>query len=436
MKSGISDIGKGDLNFKMSENSSYISDGSDIDLDITLDNTDDTDDGQDPFRSESDEEIDPLNRIPDVLDTDRLFNDFMFGDSDDEEFVGFQNLWNTVAADFRQRHRPAYTSIPGCVTLLPPETPAKVYFGLFFDDECLEHIVEETNRYAQRERQLNPPPPSAPKWIDVKKKDIESFLGLCLLMGIIRLPHRHDYWRRSKWLLETKFNEVMPRDRFDLIWRYLHLQNNEDNLGGDRLYKVRWFIDYLRNKFETVYTPGENVTLDESMIKYKGRLAFRQYMPAKPIKWGIKVWSLCEADTGYMCRFQVYTGREGAQEHGLTFRVVDELMTPYRYTNICVYMDNFYTSPHLLEHLKARGILACGTVRSNRKGLPTELLPKQLPPMNKGDFRVAQKNDLTYSVWQDTKPVLVLSNFHGPSQQKTVKRTRDDCWLSRKYERC
>ena len=46
--------------------------------------------------------------------------------------------------------------------------------------------------------------------------------------------------------------------------------------------------------------------------------------------------------------------------------------------------------------------------------------------MDKGDFRVAQKNDLTYSVWQDTKPVLVLSNFHGPSQQKTVKRKGPD----------
>ena len=60
----------------------------------------------------------------------------------------------------------------------------------------------------------------------------------------------------------------------------------------------------------SLYVPDGHFTLDESMTKFKGRLQFRQYMPVKPIKWGVKVWTLAESTTGYMSWFQVYTGRE------------------------------------------------------------------------------------------------------------------------------
>ena len=77
------------------------------------------------------------------------------------------------------------------------------------------------------------------------------------------------------------------------------------------------------------------------MIKFKGRLAFRQYMPAKPIKWGIKVWAMCESKTGYFQCFQVYTGREGGQEKGLTHRVVMDLTQHLHGTFCKVFMDNY-----------------------------------------------------------------------------------------------
>ena len=39
---------------------------------------------------------------------------------------------------------------------------------------------------------------------------------------------------------------------------------------------------------------GKHVTIDESMIKYKGKyVAFVQYMRGKPIQHGIKVFSYC-----------------------------------------------------------------------------------------------------------------------------------------------
>lgn len=237
---------------------------------------------------------------------------------------------------------------------------------------------------------------------------MKAFIGLTFCMGILRLPARNDYWRQKKRMFRTSWNDVMPRDRFNLIWRYLHLYNNEDKLPArpDKLLKIRWYLNYLNTTFSAAYTPDGNVTVDESMIKFKGRLAFR---PAKPVKWGVKMWSLADSSTGYLHKFQIYTGKEDGQEKGLTHRVVTDLTAHLQNTNMTVYMDNFYTSTTLLQELLMRRIYACGTVRRNRKGLPAALLTLK---QDKHQYKVAQKDDLTFTAWMDTKSVLVLSNVH------------------------
>ena len=224
-------------------------------------------------------------------------------------------------------------------------------------------------------------------------------------------------------MLKTSFGSVMSRDRFSLIWRYLHLQNRQDPppQTPDRLLKVRWFIDFLNDKFAAHYTPYGDVTIDESMVRFKGRLAFRQYLPAKPIKWGIKIWTLAESFTGYMLKFQIYTGKEDNEGKGLAHRVVLDLMEGLQDTNVRLFMDNFYTGVDLLKNLSMRGINACGTVRTNRKGLPTDMLPKNMK-VPKHEYRVAQNDNLTFCHWQDTKPVLAISNFHDPEDTGLLNR--------------
>jgi hypothetical protein len=114
------------------------------------------------------------------------------------------------------------------------------------------------------------------------------------------------------------------------------------------------------------------------MVPFKGRLGFRQYLPLKPTKWRIKLWSHCESSTAYMYNFQVYTGKENGQEKGLTFRVVAESCTCLYLKFAKVYFDNFYTSIDILRHLFTHGVYACGTVRANRKGLAVNLLKSNL----------------------------------------------------------
>lgn len=40
------------------------------------------------------------------------------------------------------------------------------------------------------------------------------------------------------------------------------------------------------------------ISINEGMVNYKGRLGFKQYMPMKPLKCGIKVWVHADATNG------------------------------------------------------------------------------------------------------------------------------------------
>ncbi|KAL7406584.1 hypothetical protein ABVT39_022659 [Epinephelus coioides] len=257
---------------------------------------------------------------------------------------------------------------------------------------------------------------------------METFIGLCVTMGILQLPARRDYWRQKKWLFQTCVPKAMSRDRFAMIWRYLHLQDNlaDDVDRSDKLWKLRWFLDYLTTQFQSLYELDGFVTVDESMVKLKGRLAFRQYLPLKPTKWGVNVWVMAETSTGYVANFQVYTGREGTQEKGLAHRVVMDLSTPYYGSHLSIYMENFYSGVELFQDMKSKGLNACGTVRANRKGLPKNKMLTKQTSLGKHEFKVAQKDDLTFCVWQDTKAVMVLSNYHDPTEKGSVKRRKQE----------
>ena len=55
--------------------------------------------------------------------------------------------------------------------------------------------------------------------------------------------------------------------------------------------------------------PYLHLFVDEAMISFRGCLSFRQYLPAKRTKYGVKVWEICDARNGYCFDFDVYLGR-------------------------------------------------------------------------------------------------------------------------------
>ena len=155
-----------------------------------------------------------------------------------------------------------------------------------------------------------------------------------------------------------------------------------------------------------------------------GRSSMKQYLPLKPTKRGFKVWIIADSKNGYFLDLQVYVGSEGeGTEHGLGERVVLGLTEQYRGVHHQLYCDNFFSSPWLFQELLSLQIYACGTVRQTRRGFPQDLRSITLA---RGEGEVRQSKSLAALVWQDKRPVHVLSTLSQPGEtQPVLRRERD-----------
>lgn len=78
-----------------------------------------------------------------------------------------------------------------------------------------------------------------------------------------------------------------------------------------------------------------------------------------------------------------------------------------------------------MTSLKEDEILACGTVRQNRKNLPKNHIPDKR--IKKYDFEFRTSSDgIGWVKWKDSKMVYALSNFHDSSESFEVSRTQKD----------
>ena len=53
---------------------------------------------------------------------------------------------------------------------------------------------------------------------------------------------------------------------------------------------MRPVINHLNLKFSEVLSNDSEQSIDEHMVKFKGRSGMKQYIKSKPVKWGFKFW--------------------------------------------------------------------------------------------------------------------------------------------------
>ena len=312
-----------------------------------------------------------------------------------------------------------YSLTPGPPSALAPDASPVALFARFFTDSVWELIVQETNRYAAANTSISP---RARPWEDVTVLELKAFTGLLLLVGIVALPRLEMYWQTSHPLIATTgIASIMSRIRFEQIFCFLHLADSSQQIpvgqpGHDKLFKVRKLLDLVLPLFESEYNLHNSVAVDEAMIPFKGHLGFKQYMKNKPTKWGIKAFVLSDSTNGYVYRVQIYTGKSmeatdaGA---GLCTRVVLDLMDGLEDAGLDLYTDNYYTSPDLYTTLYEKGINACGTVRTNRKGFPKVLVHDRRRNEERGYYDYRSNGPLLAAVWYDRRFIYFLSTMHS-----------------------
>lgn len=189
-----------------------------------------------------------------------------------------------------------------------------------------------------------------------------------------------------------------------------------------KLRKLAPIIRHLNNKFSNLYNLHPDIAIDESLTLFKGRLSWIQAIRSKSARFGLKSFELFESRTGYLYKFEIYTGKDDSQSHssapsvalaGKSASVVIDLLKGLENRGHCITMDNFYNSPALARYLKSLGFDCLGTLRPNRKHVPVEIknVPKSVA---RGSIIARHCGDVSCIAWKDTKVVTMISTYHTP----------------------
>lgn len=140
--------------------------------------------------------------------------------------------------------------------------------------------MDQTNLYAEQQLAEKLAPEGARTWYPCDVAEIRAAIGLNIFMGVNPLPVTELYWSTHPLFQNDFPSSVMPRIRFQQLMQFLHLNDNSTakpsgQPGYDPLHKVRPVLDNFMSRCGKYYVPGPRLTVDEAMIKYKGRLKFK-----------------------------------------------------------------------------------------------------------------------------------------------------------------
>ena len=331
--------------------------------------------------------------------------------------------WCAIDCDADQVVPPRFpfTRSPGMKVDVERDNPL-AYLQLFLTEEVIELIVAETNRYQQQQSAtLHARLSRSRRWEPVTKEDMWLFLGLLFLQGLVGKPFQKWYWTTNRLLATPFFGTVMSEYRFSLIMKYFHFTNNDEfdeaTHPAPKLKKIWEVWQLIVGNFQRTYVPERDISVDESLMAYKGRLSWIQYIASKRARFGIKTYMLCESSTGYIWNSIIYTGKGTKfnprySDYGIATSSVLTLLDPLLNQGYCLTTDNFYTSPELYDVLLQNRTDAYGTVRPNRRDMPSFFAKKKLKT---GEMVAWQKGKMMAMRWRDKKDVCLLSTVHTTS---------------------
>lgn len=149
-------------------------------------------------------------------------------------------------------------------------------------------------------------------------------------------------------------NDLQTFSIFVRCLRFDNTSDREERKLFDNLAPIRNLCNILETKFLNAYSPSENLTIDEQLVGFRGRFKGKVYMPNKPNKYGIKVQAMVDSKTNYLCKFEVYSGKQPDGEYQVSNspdEIVKRLVEPIKGSGRNITTDNWYTSEKLAQEL-------------------------------------------------------------------------------------
>ncbi|ETP37457.1 hypothetical protein F442_14729 [Phytophthora nicotianae P10297] len=301
----------------------------------------------------------------------------------------------------RQDYPQLYSGASGPTprALAAASTPSGAFF-YFLQPQLWEDIAAEPNGYfeasldervqgqhvKQLSRELKHQQFKAKSLEDIREevqrmpileaRELCVFIGLLLARSVV--PNKEklaNHWktREEGAIPRGRFGRFMTRDRFMHISRNLHFSSNGDpRAATDRSRKLRPVVDALQDRFAAGYTPPAVMAFDHERLPSRSTFnLMRVYIKDKPHKWGTNLFMLCFSNFSIL-----YSSDPAAVVRNLK-QVFGPTAPPNGEMRLVV-MDRFYSSVPLSMQLLTVGFNSIGTVRTDRQGLSTKLIPKKL----------------------------------------------------------
>ena len=168
------------------------------------------------------------------------------------------------------------------------------------------------------------------------------------------------------------------------------------------------------------YTPGPFITIDEQLVGFQGRSAFRQYMPSKPDKYGLKLFMAVDSETLYPLSILPYLGKQTSAatgSQGLGHYLVTEMTQRFYGSGRNVTCDRYFTSFALARTSLQNRKTIVGTLTLNKRFIPKEFVEKKNRPAESSLFGFHQdKMTLVSYVPKPQKSVILLSSQHNSAE--------------------
>ncbi|CAH1977589.1 unnamed protein product [Acanthoscelides obtectus] len=144
-----------------------------------------------------------------------------------------------MKGDLQSNNTETFSNFPPPLTLTSESSPLQ-FLQLFLAPDILTDLVKHSVAYASKKNKLN---------FELCLDEMYVFVGILVLSGYVPLPRRRMYWEESEDVHNELVSKSMRRNRFEEISSVFHAADNDNLPEGDKLGKIRPFIEAINKNF-------------------------------------------------------------------------------------------------------------------------------------------------------------------------------------------
>ena len=189
-------------------------------------------------------------------------------------------------------------------------------FKLFIDDNIIDLIVSKTNKHIDMVISNLPDHiSSSDKYPYIERvNDIElrAFLGLMYFRGLLGQNNHRCEFLFCETTGHPVFTATMSKNRMKFLIQNLMFDDRNDRAERwqpDRFAAARAIYTMFNSNCAKYLVPSEYLAIDETLYPMRHQIAFRQYNPNKPAKYGLLFKSINDARFPYTYQSTIYSDK-------------------------------------------------------------------------------------------------------------------------------